>query len=375
MKHIVIVGGSFAGVSTAHQILRQVNKSNRPPTVKVTLVSRDTHFYWNIASPRAIACASDVPDETLFASIKGGFAKYPKAQFEFVLGSAVGLDLEAKVLQVSGGLEVKYDILVIGTGADTAVPTPLKSRGSTESTKEALHEYQEQVKTANSILVAGAGPTGVELAGELSYQFGSEKKIILVLDKARVLAGPGRPDSLFSTAESHLRSLNVDIRPNTKVETAKKQVDGTWEFTTSLGNVIKADMYIPTFGVKPNSSFLPREVLDNNGFVQVDHHLVVKGTKNVYALGDVSSLEPPQFVFVKAQSTYLANSIVLQITGREGSVVPYKPASSAMMGLQVGRKLGVGHYGSWRVPGILVAYMRKTLFVEDLPRTVDGSAF
>jgi apoptosis-inducing factor 2 len=42
-----------------------------------------------------------------------------------------------------------------------------------------------------------------------------------------------------------------------------------------------------------------------------------------------------------------------------------------MGGMQIG-KSGVGHYGNWRIPGFVVYAIRKTLFVEQLPKMIDN---
>ncbi|KAL4945483.1 hypothetical protein BDV06DRAFT_230855 [Aspergillus oleicola] len=376
-KHIVIVGGSMSGLSTAHQILKQTSRNQ----VRVTLVSRDTHFYWNIASPRAVASATRVQDSDIFASIPEGFAKYPEGQFEFVLGLATGLDAAAKVLCVGGegvdGLEkqISYDVLVLCTGSDTKTATPFKSRGSTEATKKALHDYQKRIKAAKTILVVGGGPTGVEVAGELASEYGSEKKIILAASTAHVLPGPSRPASVSKAAESQLRALNVELRLNTKVEDEKELADNTWEITLSGGKKLVVDAYIPTFGVKPNSSFIPSEFLNREGFVQLDEYMRVKGTKDMYAVGDISDIEPPQAFHVNPQSRYVAKSVVLGATGKNSSVVPYKKSNTSMIGVQIGQKAGTGHFGSIRLPSFMIIYLRKTLLVEQVPKIVDGSAF
>ncbi|KAJ0421546.1 putative apoptosis-inducing factor [Aspergillus carlsbadensis] len=382
MKNIVILGASYAGLSTAHQILKQSTKSASSP-VKITLISRDTHLYWNIAAPRAVASAKEVPDEKIFVPIAEGFRRYSQKQFEFVLGSAIGVDGGSKVVTVSAGegesseketIEISYDVLVICTGSDTKVPTPFKSRGSTEATKAALHRYQQLVKAAKSILVVGAGPTGVETAGELAAEFGSQKKIILASATATVLPGPTRPPSVSKTAEAQLRGLNIDVRLSTKVTTETQLPDGTWTITLSNGENLAVDMYIPTFGVKPNTSFLPAGFLDADGFVMVDEYLRVKGIKDVYAIGDVSDVQGPQAFHIKAQSKYLAKSVVLGATGKGGAVVPYKASGSDMLAVQIGKKAGTGHAGSMKLPSFMVAYVRKTLFVENGPKTVDGTA-
>ncbi|KAL3490617.1 putative apoptosis-inducing factor [Aspergillus germanicus] len=383
MKNIVIIGGSYAGLSTAHQILKQTTKSTSSP-VKITLISRDTHLYWNLAAPRAVVSAKEVPDEKIFVPIAEGFKQYPKGMFELVTGSAVGVDATSKVVSVSVAgegqpgektrIEISYDTLVLCTGSDTKVATPFKSRGSTEATKSALHEYQRLIKAAKKILVAGAGPTGVETAGELAFEYGSAKRIILASATPTILPGPNRPPSVPKTAESQLRSLNVDVRLNTKVTTETKLADGTWKLTLSTGEELVVDMYIPTFGVKPNTSFLPAEFLDANGFVRVDQYLRVTGIKDVYAIGDVSNMQGPHAFHVKAQSKYLAKSLLLGVAGKRSAAVPYKASTSDMLAVQIGKKAGTGHAGSMKLPSFMVAYVRKTLFVENGPKTVDGTA-
>ena len=187
MKNIVILGGSYAGISTAHRILKQATKLG---PFKITLVSPNTHFYWNMASPRGIV-PGQITEEKLFLPIAPGFQRHPPGRFEFILASAESLDVEAKKVEISGSTgnqTLDYDFLILATGSHTRGGTPFKGLGSTEATKEALHDFQARVKNAESIVVAGAGVTGVEVAGELAFEYGRQKKIILVsLDVSTIL--------------------------------------------------------------------------------------------------------------------------------------------------------------------------------------------
>lgn len=188
MKTILILGGSYAGVSTAHRILKQASKTG--PAVKVILVSPNTHLYWNVAAPRAIL-PGQFTDDKIFQSIPEGFKQYSKDQFEHIIGLASSLDAVNRKVEITVDVEgtkpvtaIRYDFLIIGTGSrskvfDEDVKAPFKGLGSTEATKNALHEFQELVKKSKTIVVAGAGPTGVETAGELGYEYGKDKKIIL----------------------------------------------------------------------------------------------------------------------------------------------------------------------------------------------------
>lgn len=179
MTNVVIFGGSYAGVSTAHRILKQ---ATRTAPFKITLVSPDTHFYWSMASPRGLV-PGQLTDEKLFQPVASGFNKYPASQFEFILASAESLDVEAKKVRISGSSgdkELDYDYLILATGSHTEGGTPFKGLGSTEATRDALHGLQARVKEAKTIVVAGAGVTGTETAGELGFEYGRLKKIVLV---------------------------------------------------------------------------------------------------------------------------------------------------------------------------------------------------
>ena len=73
MKKIVILGGSYAGISTAHRLLRQAGKTGN---CKVIMVTPNTHLYWSLASARGLV-PGQLSDEQLFRPIADGFKQYP----------------------------------------------------------------------------------------------------------------------------------------------------------------------------------------------------------------------------------------------------------------------------------------------------------
>ena len=50
-------------------------------------------------------------------------------------------------------------------------------------------------------------------------------------------------------------------------------------------------------------------------------------------------------------------------------------ASTGLTGLQIGKEVGTGHFGDMKVPSFVIVWARKTLFIENLKGTVDGSRF
>lgn len=126
----------------------------------------------------------------------------------------------------------------------------------------------------------------------------------------------------------YLQDLKVKVTLQTKVINSTQMSNGQQELTLSGGDKIVADMYIPTFGVIPNSSYIPTEFLNSNGFVIVDENLNVKGAESVWAVGDISDTEPSQFIYGDRQSAHLAKNIVLVLSNKVQR--PYKVATSRM---------------------------------------------
>lgn len=121
----------------------------------------------------------------LFQDIRPAFKQYPTDQFQFILGLATKLSPNTKTVTIkpTEGSEIqqKYDILVIATGSRSAAPGPWKNslQGHEESLKT-LHETQEAVKKAKTIVVGGGGATGIETAAEIKFEYGKEKEVTLV---------------------------------------------------------------------------------------------------------------------------------------------------------------------------------------------------
>lgn len=124
-----------------------------------------------------------------------------------------------------------------------------------------------------------------------------------------------------------LRDLNVDVKLQTKIirsSRTKREGPNQFEISLSDGTTLSADLYIPTSGIVPNSSYIPDKHLNANGFVKVDEFFQVKGLENqhVWAIGDVNDLESPQLMVVDRQSGHLAKNIVLMLNNK--AALPYK---------------------------------------------------
>ena len=131
---------------------------------------------------------------------------------------------------------------------------------------------------------------------------------------ARILEGT--PASVTKAATKKLQELKVNIKLETKISGSATRPDGKTELTLSDGQKITTDLYLPTVGLLPNSSYIPQALLNANGFVVVDEFLRAKGTTDVWAVGDISSVLRPQFVNTEKQSVHVAKNIGLLMKGK-----------------------------------------------------------
>lgn len=155
------------------------------------------------------------------------------------------------------------------------------------------------------------------------------------------------PASVSSLATKALEELNVNIRFQTRITSASSPtVEDTDKAQTPIAltlsdkTTLHADMYIPTFGLAPNSRYIPAKYLTSDGFVTVDEFMNIRADgeaalPSVWALGDVADLEYAQFVSCDKQSVHLVKNILRALRvdsggGKKSSPLPYKASTKRM---------------------------------------------
>ncbi|KAI0132465.1 hypothetical protein BJ170DRAFT_248978 [Xylariales sp. AK1849] len=367
---IVVLGGSYAGLQVAHRLVKNTRKSVKD--LKVILVSQNSHFYWNVASVRAIV-PGVLKDEEFSQPIEKGFSKYPSDAFEFIVGSAEATDLNAKTVTVAtagGERTLTYDHLVLATGTRTVGDgVPWKASGTHEEIISMLHSTADKVKAAKHIIVAGAGSTGVEVAGELRYEY-KDKEVILLCGDEKLLGG----DIVADNAVSELQKLGVTIKYGSRVASTNELPDGKTEVTLKNGEKITTDLYLPTMGMAPNTEYLPEKVLKEDKFVAVDEFYRVKNATNVWAAGDIVWIPRGGFVIADKQAAGVSKNIDLALHSKAPTPVKLLPFDVFICA--TGRGRGVGRFGSVKVWSFMVYQLKgKTLGVNMLDGILSGSNY
>ncbi|KAF5545371.1 apoptosis-inducing factor 2 [Fusarium mexicanum] len=371
-KTVVILGAGWAGLPLAHKLLKHTLP--KVPDLKVILVSPNTHFFWNVAATRGII-PDAIPDEQLFLPIKPGFDQYPSENFEFLLGKADGVNAESSTVHVISNentrREIRYDELVIATGSQLASDLPLKPVGTHQETISAWKQLQNEVGDSKSIVIAGGGATGTEVAGELAARYGASKSITLVISGEQPLEGA--LDSVRTSVSRDLKTLGVKLIYNARVTEAKKSERGQGtEIHLSNGSTFTTDLYLPLHGIKLNTSFIPQSFLDSSGNLKLDEKMRLAGTKNIWGIGDVGNIDPKQLTITDNQIIHLATALDVALTGK-GDIKPYQPATKKMIFVSLGKKYATGQIGNWKLFSFMVSYVKgRKLFVDTAEGYVGG---
>ncbi|KAJ5673490.1 hypothetical protein N7507_002617 [Penicillium longicatenatum] len=384
--NIVIIGASTVGLTAAHELLRDARNLN----AKVTLINPSATFYWNIAAPRIVAKPNAFRADEYLLPIKEAFAQYAADSFEFILGTATDIDTSSNTVSVTPNegedMSLPYDHLLIGSGATTPATTgqatgssiPFKHSGR-DDLKEIIDAAQKLTTSAKSIVIGGAGPVGVELAGELAEaaaENSSDVSITLVSATDRVLHT--LKSSASSAAEGQLKKKNVNVITSTRVLGVEASGD-SWIVSLDSGEKLTTDLYIPTTGFIPNNSFIPERFLATEGWVRVDKELRVlssesSGTLPIYAAGDITTNWMRLSFKAAEQARVAAHNIKVDIL-EKGERKSYDQGDSVMMVVPIGEAGGTGQIFGFVPWGFMVKMIKgKDYFMSKAPSYLAGKA-
>jgi NADH dehydrogenase len=300
--NIVIIGGGFAGLNLAKELLNH-------PQIQVTLVDKNNY---NFFPPLIYQVATAFLEPS---SISYPFRKFfaGKKNLQFRLGELLSVvPAENKVILSNG--ELSYDHLVFATGAETSYfgmenvmknAIPMKTLNDAIVMRNTLLKNLEKAAICKeirkrrkllTIVVAGGGPTGVEVSG----MFAEMRKNILLkeypeldttasnvylVDGGDALLAPMSEASQKDTLEA-LTKLGVVVKLNSKVT---DYVDDTVFFEN--GETIKTKNLIWAAGVTAKIfEGMPAESYGRGRRMATDAFNKVNATENIYAIGDTAIL-------------------------------------------------------------------------------------
>ena len=213
-----------------------------------------------------------------------------------VHGRITSVDLEGAGVHVerADGVAVvePYDVLVIATGASNGFWRHDRVEDLRAIDAE-LAAVAVELDAAATIAVVGGGATGVSVADNLARRGDAEVHLFHSGDRPL----PGYHPKVRQWITEELRRDRVVVHPGHRAVVpegfAGDRLTSDPVAWSTGQPPFRADLTLWAVGaVRPHSTFLPAEVLDDDGFVRVDEHLRVPGHRNVFAVGDVAASDP-----------------------------------------------------------------------------------
>jgi NADH dehydrogenase len=300
MKHVVVIGGGLAGQNLVSHLAKDKNFS-------ITLVDRNNYCFF---PPLLYQVATGFLEPSNMAyPFRKMFRKHPNIAIR--VAELVQVVPDKNTVVLSNG-DLKYDELVIAAGVSTNYfgmkniqdnALPMKTLSDALRLRNHMIRQVELASVELSdlerakyltIVIAGNGPTGVELAGTLAnlqhdilYRDHPELKestarpqIILVDGNDRVLSAMSRKTSIYGNRT--MSKMGIEIRFGLFV---KDYADGKVLF--SNGEVIETKTLIWAAGIGGQRfAGLPADVFGPGGRIKVDPVNQVIGLNNIYAIGD-----------------------------------------------------------------------------------------
>jgi len=295
---VVIIGGGFGGLYAAHKI----------DTEKFQVVLFDKRNYHTFQPLLYQVATAGLQADAIAGPLRTALQK--KKDFHFRLLRVLSIDPDNNRISTSIG-HLHYDYLIVANGCKSnfygnklmetyafpmkSIPDALNLRSQLMQTFEAASVINDPERLAKllSIVIVGGGPTGVETAGALAelrkkvlpkdypgIDF-SQMRIYLVQSGDNLLAGMSEKATKY--AYKDLDKMGIEIILNAKVT----NYDGAVA-ELSNGQKINTRTVIWSAGVMGDIiRGLKPEWVDHNKLI-VDEYCKVKGSNNIYAIGDIS---------------------------------------------------------------------------------------
>ncbi|RXJ49702.1 NAD(P)/FAD-dependent oxidoreductase [Gelidibacter gilvus] len=297
-KHIVIIGGGFAGVNLAKQL---GNKKG----LKVTLVDRNNYNFfppllYQVSTGMLDISSISIPFRTLFIGNNNLF---------FRIGELEAIVPDQKKVVLSTG-EVHYDTLVLATGTESnyfgmknieknALPMKtvndaikLRNYLLMEGEKYTFCTDEAEKRKMRNIVISGAGPSGVEIAGMIAEMRKRKLKEIypeLESERLNIYLVDGAPTVLSSMSEkSQKYTLKILKKLGVIVKLDKMVSDYTDDKVFFKdGDTIETRTLIWTAGVTGMKvEGIPEGCYDKGNRLRVDAYNKVVNSDYIYAIGD-----------------------------------------------------------------------------------------
>ncbi len=374
MPHVIIVGGSYAGI-------RALDSLAKDSDIRITLIDRHPYHYLQTESYDLVAGC--VPLEETIVGLRPLCASYGK-RVTFLQATAESIDPERSTLRLAGGEALAYDYLIVAAGAVTRFIERV----------EGLRRYAHGVKSLRTafalkerfetelfsrldgrgaplkpydILIGGAGLSGVEIAAQMQALIRRYQKTApLACGDIRVrLVDKELLDQMHPATVAGCRRRLEDLGVQLHLGAFIAKVEEHRAILTD-GRAIPYDLMIFTGGIMA-APFVQGLPFAKNplGQIEVDPSLRARGSRNVFVVGDAASLKDRHgdCVAPTAQSAEISGTIAGENIKRllHGKATKHADIRLRGIAIALGEKYAILDFGFLRIEGFWAHFGKKAI--------------
>jgi len=279
----VVIGSSASGINGA-KTLREFDQD-----AEIILISKDEYVYSRCILHHYISGIRDI--KALNFSGEDYFEKY---NIKWINGvEVIKLDDKEQIIELSNKQSIKYDKVLIASGASPFIP-PIENLREANNViglrnLDDAKEIKEAIGHIKNVVVLGAGLVGIDaVAGLVDYGLN-----ITVVEMADRILAMQLDHYAASKYEKLFNKKGVNFKLGVKAE--KLIIDdenNPKELIINTGEGIPCELVIVATGVRSNIGFLKDSKVETNKFGLIFDAKGQTNVENVYGAGDVSGENP-----------------------------------------------------------------------------------
>ncbi|MTV51033.1 FAD-dependent oxidoreductase [Heliobacillus mobilis] len=303
---IVILGAGYGGILTTVHLQKLLLSDE----AEIILINKHDYHYQTTLLHEVAAGTGD--ENRICIPIK---EVIDTQRIRFIKDTVLGVQKEERQVILSHGGTLTYDYLVVALGFQSAtfgIPgimehaLMIRSMNSARKIRNKIESLfadfarVKDLKQTLTLIVGGAGFTGIEFVGELADKVSELcKKHGVDRQRVRLLNVEGGPGilgafdpSLAAYAKESLERMGVEFRLSTRIKSVDAQ--GAILASDQGEETISPATVIWTGGVQGNSVVCGTAFDAPRGRIPVEKDLRIKGYENVFVIGDCSAVMDPQ---------------------------------------------------------------------------------
>lgn len=312
---VVVVGGGYGGIAVA----RALDDIASAPYPEVTLVEPRETFVHNVAALRCL--------------VDPGWADRVFLPYDRLLrrGRIVhdrAVNVTANDVTTSSGERIAADYIVLATGSSYPFPAKFATT-DVWSTIATIRIAHDDLAAAANVLLVGAGPVGLELAGEIKAAW--PDKAVAVVDPAQDILGGAFSAEFRAELRRQLDILGVELILGTTLRDEPPSAPGeakTFIVRTASEREITADIWFRCYGVTPVSGYLAADLASArraDGALHVTPQLRLSGQGTVFAVGDLTAIPEPKTAKAAGLHAAVVATNIRALMRGVGELTTYRP--------------------------------------------------